>query len=261
MPLPLIVRHLAASRNDSVAEPQWLPNSNSLSPVSADYATSTETMKPPGLTAYVSSVASTGRIRRYISGALYFSYYSSFHVRSSCKQSDWLRRLFSSISISSLFLLFSPSKDEVLNQSFTSRPGGCPHFSLAMGTTRLLTGPSWPIPVSLPQAPPSYGWFNRHYSPIPVLRYFRWLLSYGDWIPHGYCRYGWYRITFRLFTYPIVRGSYLPVGSGSRDPIQDGEAGVQSSRPLWWTSFSSVLPNSHIRRPYRRPNPRLRDRL
>ena len=179
-------------------------------------------MKPPGLTAYVSSVASTERTRQYISGALFFSYYSGFYVRSSCNQSDWLRRLFSSISISSLILhFFSPSKDEVLNQSFTSRPGGYPHFSLAMGTTRLLTGPSWPIPVSLPPAPPSYGWFNGHYSPFPLLRYFRWLLSYGDWIPHGHCRYDRYRITFRLSTYPIVRGPYLPVGSGSRNPIKE----------------------------------------
>lgn len=128
-----------------------------------------------------------------------------------------------------------------------------------MGTTRLLTRPSWPIPVSLPKAPPSYRWFNWHYSPIPVLWYFGWFLSYGHWISLGYCRSDWYRNTFRLSTHPIVRGPYLPVGGGSRDPIQDREAGVQSSRPLWWTSYGSVLPNNHIWRPHRRPNRRLRD--
>ena len=154
-----------------------------------------------------------------------------------------------------------------------------------MGTTRLRAGPSWPIPVSPPKPPSSYRRFNWNNTPIPVLRCVGWFLSYGDWVPYGDwtpywdwvpygvpygdCRHGWYRNTFGISTHPIVRGPYLPVGCGPRDPIQDEKADVQSPRPLWWTSYSSVLSNNDIRRPHWRahwrahwrPNRWLRDRL
>ena len=105
MPVLLIVRHHAASRNDSIAKPQWLPKSNSLFPLSADYASATETMKPPGLTAYVSSVDAS-LLSIYIMSSI-LSHYVAFYIRSSGIQSDWLPRLLSSINILSLILSFS----------------------------------------------------------------------------------------------------------------------------------------------------------